>query len=50
MDVLGKTILKQQQIGANQTNINTASLSKGIYLIKITSETNESVVKKMIIQ
>ncbi len=50
MDVLGKTILKQQQIGANQTIINTASLSKGIYLIKITSETNESVVKKMIIQ
>ena len=50
MDVLGKTILKQQQIGANQTNINTASLSKGIYLIKITSETNESVVKKLIIQ
>ena len=50
MNVLGKTILEQQNIANNQTIINTSSLAKGMYLIKITSETKVSLIKKLIIQ
>ena len=49
VNILGKTILEQQHINSNQTTINTSSLAKGMYLIKVTSETNDSVVKKLII-
>jgi uncharacterized repeat protein (TIGR01451 family) len=49
-DILGKTILEQQNIANNQTNINTSSLAKGMYLLKITSDKNNYLVKKLIIQ
>ncbi|WNM19946.1 T9SS type A sorting domain-containing protein [Flavobacterium capsici] len=49
-DILGKTILEQKNINSNQTTINTSSLAKGMYLLKITSGTNASLVKKVVKQ
>lgn len=49
-DILGKTIMEQKNINSNQATINTSSLAKGMYLLKITSGTNTSLVKKMVKQ
>jgi uncharacterized repeat protein (TIGR01451 family) len=50
MDILGKTILEKKNINSNQATINTSSLAKGMYLIKTTSDTNVTLVKKLILQ
>lgn len=49
-DLLGKIIVEHINTSENQIVLNTSSLSKGIYLIKVTSESNESTVKKLVIQ
>lgn len=46
-DILGKTISEQRNINSNQTIINLSSLAKGMYLLKITSGTNISLMKKI---
>ena len=49
-DLLGKKIMEQNNIVGNQTMLNTASLSKGMYLIEIKSNTNLKLVKKLVIK
>lgn len=49
-DLLGKRIINQDNVVGNQTSINTASLSKGMYLIEIKSSTNLKLVKKLVIR
>ena len=49
-DVLGKKIIEYNDISGNHTSVNTSTLSKGIYLVKITSDKNVNVIKKLVIQ
>jgi hypothetical protein len=49
-DVLGKTITSMENIAASQTSIDVSNLSKGVYLIEITSEHNLKQIKKLIIE
>lgn len=49
-DVLGKTITSIENIMANQTSIDVSNLSKGVYLLELTSEHNLTQIKKLIIE
>jgi hypothetical protein len=49
-DVLGKTINSIDNIKANQTSIDVSNLSKGVYLLELTSEHNLKQIKKLIIE
>jgi hypothetical protein len=49
-DVLGKTINSIENIKANQTTIDVSNLSKGVYLLELTSEHNLKQIKKLIIE
>lgn len=49
-DLLGKKVIENHTNNSNQVTINTSSLSKGVYLIEITSNSNIKLIKKLIIQ
>jgi hypothetical protein len=49
-DLLGKKVIDNNAINSNQVIINTSSLSKGVYLIEITSDSTIKLIKKLIIQ
>jgi len=49
-DMLGKTINSIKNIDAYQTTIDVSALSKGVYLIELTSEHNLKQIKKLIIE
>jgi hypothetical protein len=48
VDMTGKTVLKTSNIGAGKQTISVASLSKGLYLVKLTSTNNNVKVCKII--
>ncbi len=48
-DVLGKTIKNIKDINTNETNVDVSNLSKGIYLIEITTESNLKITKKLVV-
>jgi uncharacterized repeat protein (TIGR01451 family) len=49
-DVLGKTINKITNLSTNQVSLDVSNLSKGVYLVEITSEHNLKLIKKLIVQ
>ena len=49
-DVVGKTIKTIKNLSSNEISIDVSDLSKGVYLVEISSETNLKVTKKLVIQ
>lgn len=49
-DLLGKRVIDVTSINSNQVSITTSSLTKGVYLLEINSNTNVKLVKKLVIQ
>jgi hypothetical protein len=49
-DVVGKTIKTIKNSPTNDLNLDVSDLSKGVYLVEITTETNLKLTKKLIIQ
>ncbi len=48
-DLLGKTILKINSISSNEVTIDVSNLSKGVYLVEITTENNLKATKKLVV-
>ena len=49
-DVLGKSVLKTKNVDSNQTAINVSALSKGVYLVEITTANQLKMTKKLIVK
>jgi len=49
-DVLGKSVLKTKNIDSNQSAINVSALSKGVYLVEITTANQLKMTKKLIVK
>jgi hypothetical protein len=49
-DINGKMILELNQFSNNSVRLSTKILSKGFYLVKVTSSKNEHIYKKLVIQ
>jgi uncharacterized repeat protein (TIGR01451 family) len=49
-DVLGKTIKSIENVNSNQTQVTTSELSKGVYMIEITTDNGLKQVKKLVIK
>jgi len=48
-DVLGKIILSSKNLSAKQSTIDVSALSKGVYMIEITTENNFRQIKKLVV-
>jgi uncharacterized repeat protein (TIGR01451 family) len=48
-DVSGKTVFTQQTAGLATQNIDLSTISKGMYLIEVSTDTNHKVIKKLIV-
>lgn len=48
-DMLGKSIKNIKNITSNEINVDVTNLSKGIYLVEITTESNLKTTKKLVI-
>jgi len=48
-DVLGKTILSSENLSAKQSTIDVSALSKGVYMIEITTENNFKQTKRLVV-
>jgi len=48
-DVLGKMVFAQQASNLSTQTIDLSAVSKGIYLIEVTTDTNHKVIKKLIV-
>jgi hypothetical protein len=49
-DLLGKKVLETNSVTSNEIILNTSSLIKGVYLLEINANSNERLVKKLVIQ
>lgn len=49
-DLLGKKVLETNSVTSNEITLNTSSLIKGVYLLEINANSNERLVKKLVIQ
>lgn len=49
-DVLGKNVARVSKVSSNQSVIDVSELSKGIYMVEITTENHLKQVKKLIVQ
>jgi hypothetical protein len=49
-DILGKVVKTINTIAAESLTVDVSDLSKGVYMVEITSDTNLKVIKKLIIQ
>lgn len=50
IDVLGKTIQVQSNVNANQISLDVSAISKGIYLIEVSTNEGTKVSKKLVIK
>lgn len=48
-DVLGKTVMTINDNSSNEINIDVSNLSKGVYLVEITTESNLKATKKLVV-
>jgi uncharacterized repeat protein (TIGR01451 family) len=48
-DVLGKTVFTQQASNLSTQTVDLSAVSKGMYLIEVTTDTNHKVIKKLIV-
>lgn len=48
-DVLGKTVFTQKTAAVATQTIDLSSVSKGLYLIEVTTDANQKVIKKLIV-
>ncbi len=48
-DVLGKTVMTLNDNSSNEINVDVSNLSKGVYLVEITSESNLKAIKKLVV-
>lgn len=48
-DVSGKTVFTQQTAGLTTQNIDLSTISKGMYLIEVSTDTKQKVIKKLIV-
>lgn len=49
-DVLGKYIYKQNKIESNSASVDASTFNEGIYLVKITTTSNQRILKKIVKQ
>ena len=49
-DLLGKNVMLINDVNSSQFTLNTSTLSKGIYMLEIRSNTNAKLVKKLVIK
>ncbi|MCF6131089.1 DUF7619 domain-containing protein [Flavobacterium wongokense] len=49
-DLLGKAVKSVDNIGTERLSVDVSDLSKGVYLVEISSETNIKITKKLIVQ
>jgi hypothetical protein len=49
-DILGKTIKSIQNINTTEINVDVSNLTTGVYFVEITSDNNQKLVKKLVIQ
>ena len=49
-DVLGKTVITIKDISSNEINMDISNLSKGVYMVEITTESNLKTIKKLVIK
>lgn len=49
-DILGKSVKTVSTVAADNVSVDVSDLSKGVYLVEITSDTNLTVTRKLIIQ
>lgn len=49
-DILGKNVNQLSNVSSNQSSIDVSQLSKGIYMVEITTENHLKQIKKLIIQ
>jgi uncharacterized repeat protein (TIGR01451 family) len=49
-DIIGKTVKTLNGINSSEAKVSTSELSKGLYLIEITTEDNLKLVKKLVIK
>ena len=49
-NVLGESVKKVTTIDSNQTTIDVSDLTKGVYLLEITSENKLKLTKKLVIK
>jgi hypothetical protein len=49
-DLLGKTVVKVQGLKTNQQTIDVSGVSKGIYLLTITTQNDFKQVKKLFVK
>lgn len=49
-DVLGKRIYKQNMIESNSASVDTSTFNEGIYLVEITTTSNQRILKKLVKQ
>jgi hypothetical protein len=47
IDMVGKVVLQSKNIAAQQTAIDVSGLAKGIYLMEITTDNNQKLVRKL---
>ncbi len=48
-DVLGKTVMTINDNSSNEINVDVSNLSKGVYLVEITTESNLKATKKLVV-
>ncbi|MCF6131091.1 DUF7619 domain-containing protein [Flavobacterium wongokense] len=49
-DILGKTVSLTSNVASNQSTIDVSNLSKGVYLVEVSTQTHLKQIKKLIIQ
>ncbi|WP_432411469.1 PQQ-dependent sugar dehydrogenase [Rasiella sp. SM2506] len=49
MDMKGSVVIHNKGLDTTQTTINVANLVNGIYILKITTETNRTIIKKLLV-
>ena len=49
-DVLGKTVMSINDISSNEINVDISSLTKGVYMVEVTTASNLKTIKKLVIK
>jgi len=50
MDMKGSVLLNEERLNTSNKSINLSNLSNGIYLLKVTTNTNTTFIKKIVVQ
>ena len=50
LDMKGSVLIREEGLNVSQKEINIASLAEGIYLLNLTTQNNNSFIKKLVIE